>query len=296
MLVANHFFLKYLSLLLFLFSLGGCTSSNYIQHVPVEGNHQRLQEQYDLKFSGSLLNGIFIEGKDLNNSLQISFSPIKNFGLQVARSSSNNYGTFIDSWKGALGGYYFFESEQKNRRRKRKKRSNYLLSKGLLIDLYSGVESKKMNQKGVEKNGIGEALLNARNLFLEGGVQYQSKHFGIGSTFKLNSIQFKQGIYNLEVNRRYTSPQIQINQLLDYFLIIKNNNGRYNFMEGSIYLIAGDKRINFHAGYHRNFQSINDSFRTLPHIAYAGLNLNIDTFYDSYLKKKKRKKARKKKK
>jgi len=282
MLNANHyFFFKYLSLLFFLSLLGACTTSKYIHHTPIEGNHQRLQEQYDLKFSGSIFNRKYQKNKDLNNNLQLSFSPVKYLGLQLGRYSfSNNHGTSIDSWKGALGGYYFFESEQKRRRRKRKKRNKYLLPKGLLIDLYSGMESKKINQKGAEKNGIGKALLKSRNLFLEGGIQYQAKYFGIGGTLKLNSIQFKQGIYNLEVKRRYTSPQIQTNQLLDHFLIIKHNNGRYNF----------------YAGYHRSLQSRNGSLRTVPYIAYAGLNWNIDSFYDSYLKKKKMRKARKKKK
>ena len=281
--------LKYLSFFLLLLSFGACTSSRYIHHAPIEANHQRLQKQYDFKISGSVFNGIIQRNKDLNNNFQISFSPLKQIGLQLGRYNFNSSSTKIDSWKGALGGYYHFNLEHK----KRKKQSKYSLSKGISIDLYSGIEWKKIRQNGIDRNGIEKALLKSRNFFIESGIQYQTKLFGIGSTLKFNSINYEEGNYNHEIDLRHSTPQSPNNILLDHFLIIKDNAGPYNFIEGSIYLITGDQRANLYAGYTRSFQPINDSFVNVLYIAYAGLNLNIDCFYDSYLKK--RKQVRKKK-
>lgn len=295
-------YLKHITLLLLFLSLGACTTSRFIHHAPIESNHQKLQEQYDLKLSGSILNEMLQGTKDLNKNFQLSFSPVKALGLQVGRHSftSNNVissipTTYIESWKGALGGYHFFEFKQKERKRKIGKQRKHLLPKGLLIDLYSGMEWKEIDHNGFERfgNGNRRALLKSQNLFLEGGAQYQSKHFGIGSTLKFNALRFYDGTFYYRSGSNFLI-QTQESKLLDHFLIIKNNDRQYNFMEGSIYLIIGDKRVNFYAGYHRSFQPRNSLLNNVPHIAYAGINLSIDSFYDPYLKKKRATRSKKK--
>jgi len=189
-----------------------------------------------------------------------------------------------------------FEGIQANQKKRRKKKHlKYPLQKGFLLDLFSGIEWKKNNFYGFEKNGKGRALLKSRNFFLEGGVQYQTKHLGIGSTFKFNSLNYKEGTYNYQpLNRRYTSPQIQGYQVLDHLLLVKNNDNQFNFMEGSIYVIAGDQRANFYGGYHRSFQSRNIPLINIPHIAYFGINVSINSLFNFYLKKKKSIRSKKK--